>query len=39
MIMHGKLRRVGKNQGLTKDWKKAVVTLEPGQSIELFEGV
>jgi large subunit ribosomal protein L23 len=25
--------------GLTKDWKKAVVTLEPGQSIELFEGV
>lgn len=39
MIMHGKLRRVGKNTGLTKDWKKAVVTLEPGQSIELFEGV
>jgi large subunit ribosomal protein L23 len=39
MVMHGKLRRVGKNQGLTKDWKKAVVTLEPGQSIELFEGV
>ena len=39
MIMHGKMRRVGKNQGLTKDWKKAVVTLEPGQSIELFEGV
>ena len=39
MIMHGKMRRVGKNTGLTKDWKKAVVTLEPGQSIELFEGV
>jgi large subunit ribosomal protein L23 len=39
MIMHGKLRRIGKNQGYTKDWKKAVVTLEPGQSIELFEGV
>jgi large subunit ribosomal protein L23 len=39
MIMHGKLRRVGKSTGLTKDWKKAIVTLEQGQSIELFEGV
>ena len=39
MIMHGKLRRVGKKQGMTKDWKKAVVTLEAGQTIELFEGV
>lgn len=39
MIMHGKMRRVGKNMGMTKDWKKAVVTLEPGQSIEIFEGV
>jgi large subunit ribosomal protein L23 len=39
MVMHGKMRRIGKNMGLTKDWKKAVVTLEPGQSIEIFEGV
>jgi large subunit ribosomal protein L23 len=39
MIMHGKQRRIGKNTGLTKDWKKAIVTLEAGQSIELFEGV
>jgi large subunit ribosomal protein L23 len=39
MIMHGKMRRVGKNLGLTKDWKKAIVTLEPGQTIEIFEGV
>jgi len=39
MVMHGKMRRVGKKQGMTKDWKKAVVTLEAGQSIELFEGV
>jgi large subunit ribosomal protein L23 len=39
MKMHGKLRRVGRNTGKTKDWKKAVVTLEPGQTIELFEGV
>jgi large subunit ribosomal protein L23 len=39
MVMHGKMRRVGKKQGMTKDWKKAVVTLETGQTIELFEGV
>lgn len=39
MIMHGKLRRVGRNTGLTKDWKKAIVTLEPGQTIDIFEGV
>ncbi len=39
MVMHGKMRRVGKNTGLTKDWKKAIVTLEPGQTIEIFEGV
>src|SRR5712692_6880799 len=39
MIMHGKLRRVGRSMGRNKDWKKAIVTLEPGQSIEMFEGV
>ena len=33
--------RFGKraNQGRTKDWKKAIVTLAPGQQIELVEGV
>ena len=39
MIMHGKMRRVGRNTGLTKDWKKAIVTLEAGQTIQIFEGV
>lgn len=37
--VHGKMRRVGKNIGKTRDWKKAVVTLKPGQRIEVFEGV
>jgi large subunit ribosomal protein L23 len=34
----GKVRRFGRN--LSKDfrWKKAVVTLKPGQKIEVFEG-
>ena len=35
----GKMRRAGRRRGMTSEWKKAVVTLEPGQKIELFEGV
>jgi len=39
LIMHGKMRRVGKKPGMTKDWKKAIVTLQPGFRIDLFEQV
>ena len=35
----GKMRRVGRRVVLTQSWKKAVVTLKPGDKIELFEGV
>ena len=35
----GKMRRAGKRRGMTPAWKKAVVTLQLGQKIELFEGV
>jgi len=34
-----KSRRVGRTIGKTQAWKKAVVTVRPGQRIELFEGV
>jgi large subunit ribosomal protein L23 len=34
--VHGKLRRVGKSRGMTRSWKKAVVTLKSGQRIEAF---
>jgi large subunit ribosomal protein L23 len=34
-----KTRRVGRSIGKTSPWKKAVVTLKPGQRIEVFEGV
>jgi large subunit ribosomal protein L23 len=34
--VHGKLRRVGKSRGMTRSWKKAVVTLKAGQRIEAF---
>ena len=37
--MPGKMRRAGRRRGMTSSWKKAVVTLEPGNKIELFEGV
>ena len=39
MTVPGKTRRVGRRQVLTQPWKKAIVTLKPGDKIELFEGV
>lgn len=39
MNVRGKSRRVGKNVGKKADWKKAIVRLAPGQSIEFFEGM
>lgn len=35
----GKTRRVGRQQVLTRSWKKAIVTLQAGDKIEFFEGV
>jgi large subunit ribosomal protein L23 len=35
----GKMRRAGRRRGMTSPWKKAIVTLQTGQKIELFEGV
>jgi large subunit ribosomal protein L23 len=37
--VRGKRRRVGRNIGKRSDWKKAVVTLAPGESVEFFEGM
>ena len=37
--MKGKPRRIGRSVGKRSDWKKAVVTLRPGDHIEFFEGV
>lgn len=40
MNVKGKKRRQGRfPEGKTSDWKKAIVTLAPGQSITLFEGL
>lgn len=34
----GKLRRRGRFSGYRSDWKKAYVTLKPGEKIDIFEG-
>ena len=39
MNLRGKMRRRGMKIGYASDWKKAIVTLEQGDRIELFEGV
>jgi large subunit ribosomal protein L23 len=39
MRMPRKSRRVGKHSGRKPEWKKALVTLAEGQTIEFFEGV
>ena len=35
----GKARRQGRYAGRRSDWKKAIVTLQPDQKIELFEQI
>ena len=34
----GKTRRLGRVLGNRPDWKKAYVTLAPGENVEFFEG-
>jgi large subunit ribosomal protein L23 len=37
MHFMGKLKRMGRFEGRRSSWKKAIVTLAPGQKIEFFE--
>ncbi len=39
MQVKGKVKQRGRIVGKRKDWKKAIVTLMPGERIEFFEGV
>ncbi|MFA5074438.1 MAG: 50S ribosomal protein L23 [Nitrospirota bacterium] len=34
----GKKKRIGQRVGRRSDWKKAYVTLKPGEKIDIFEG-
>lgn len=37
---HGKLKRMGRSQGYTSDWKKAIVTLKKdSKSIQFFDSL
>ena len=38
-VVRGKQKRLGRFTGRRSNWKKALVTLAPGQNIEFFEGV
>ena len=39
LVVRGKHKRVGRFSGRRPSWKKAFVTLKPGDNIEFFEGV
>ena len=39
MIMHGKVKRMGRFEGKRANWKKAIVSLKKGEKIEFFETV
>ncbi len=39
MVFKGKRKRLGARQGVRSDWKKAVITLKEGQTVEYLEGV
>jgi len=39
MMMHGRPKRLGRFEGRRPDWKKAMVKLKKGETIELFEAV
>ena len=39
MKMQGKMKRLGRNVGRKASWKKAIVTLAEGDTIDFFEGV
>jgi large subunit ribosomal protein L23 len=37
--VRGRMRRMGRGHAKTQNWKKAIVSLKEGDSIDLFEGV
>jgi large subunit ribosomal protein L23 len=39
LVVRGKSSRLGRRMGKRPNWKKAVVTLREGDTIEFFEGV
>ena len=38
MIVRGRMRRMGRTWAKTQNWKKALVSLKEGETIDFFEG-
>lgn len=38
LIVRGRMRRMGRGFAKTRNWKKAIVTLKDGETIDFFEG-
>jgi large subunit ribosomal protein L23 len=38
MVVRGRMRRMGRGHSKTQNWKKAIVQLREGESIDLGEG-
>ena len=38
LIVRGRMRRMGRGRAKTQNWKKAMVLLKSGETIDLFEG-
>jgi large subunit ribosomal protein L23 len=39
MVVRGKRKRMGMHSGMRPNWKKAIVTLKQGDTIDLFDQV
>ena len=39
LVMRGHMRRMGRTYAKTHNWKKAIVTVRDGDTIDFFEGV
>lgn len=39
LVVPGKVRRLGRNEGKTSTWKKAIVKLKQGETISIFDNV
>lgn len=39
MIVRGRMRRMGRGYAKTKNWKKAIVAISEGETIDFFEEV
>ena len=39
LINRGKTKRMGKSNGRRSNWKKALVTLQPGEDVEFFDAL